>query len=98
MEKAKAGVIEDTDTLQVDHFNKRHGYKLGCCRLVSRSYAQSEKQRVAISSTGMVINYVICSEKFESAVGAFVADEQVWPFHCLLKMQLIRNGMKTLGD
>jgi hypothetical protein len=85
MEKAKAGVIEETETLQVDHFNKRSGYKLGCYafELAEADEAQSEKNnRVAIMrGTGMVINYVkLGSEKFESAVGAFIADEEVWPF------------------
>lgn len=85
VEKAKSGIEDKTETLKVTNFNKRFGYKLGAYAFETAEpdEAQSSKKNtVAIMrQSGFILNYIkLGSDKYEPAVGAFVADEEIYKF------------------
>lgn len=85
MKEAQKAKDEKSDKREIASFQKFKGHKLGrfAYELAESDEAASQKNNcVAIMrGTGMIINYVkLGSEQYEPAVGAFVADEEIWPY------------------
>ena len=85
MKDAQKGTEEKTENREIAHFQRFKGKRLGCFayELAETDEAASSKNNcVAIMrGTGMIINYVkLGSEQYEPAVGAFVANEDIYPY------------------
>ena len=86
---ASAGEKKATDTLKIDKLRRFNtgSDKLGVGTIALQAAEttlseHSYDNRVALMrSTGMVINYLKCgSDRFEPAVGVFIADPDVYPY------------------
>ena len=85
MKDAQRAKDEKSDNREIASFQKFKGNSLGrfAYELAETDEAASVKNNcVAIMrGTGMIINYVkVGSEQYEPAVGAFVADEEIWAY------------------
>ena len=85
LKKAQSKSDFETETLLVKNLNRMDNYKIGRIAFEADKFDVAYSNRsncVAITrGTGMIANYIkIGSDQYESAVGIFVADEDVWEF------------------
>jgi hypothetical protein len=80
-----SGTQRKDETIEVGSFNKFDKHKLGRYAFQTAESDEAESERkncVAITrGTGMILNYVkMGSDRYEPAVGVYLADEDVVPF------------------
>lgn len=85
MKNAQNSKEDKTDHHEVATFQKFQGKSLGkfAFELAESDEAASTKNNcvAVMRGTGMIINYLkVGSEQFEPAVGAFIADEEIYPY------------------
>lgn len=85
MKAAKGGEEEKTDKLEISKFRAFKEHKLGKIAFEAAEVDEANSPKnncVAIMrGTGMIINYLhVGSERYEPAVGAFYADEEIWNY------------------